>query len=106
MHKTVFTVGLNDKEEERQLISTETAKDIISEILIGDFKIFAFTMWECLGVYRMTSTGNIVKENSLRIEIATDKKLKATKKIIKSLKENLNQETIMVNKTVEKINFI
>lgn len=71
------------------------AKEKVAEILIEKFDIFAFTMIECSGYYRMQSTGRIVAEPSLRIEIATDDELTAADAIIGELKETLNQESIM-----------
>ena len=72
MYEHFLTVGLFDKDSERQEIKTETAKDLISEILINDFNIYAFTMIDAVGVYKMNSTGAIVKEPSIRIEIAAE----------------------------------
>jgi len=95
MIKNIFTIGLNDKDKEIQIIETEKAKENIAEILIGKFGIFAFTMYECAGVYRMNSTGAIIQEASIRVEIATDEELTAADAIIETLKETLNQETIM-----------
>lgn len=95
MHKNIFTVGLFDKDTEKQEISTDDAKEKIAEILIEKFDIFAFTMLECSGYYRMQSTGRIVAEPSIRIEIVTDEELTAADAIIQELKAALNQESIM-----------
>lgn len=95
MKKNLFTVGLFDRDTEKQEISTPEAKEKVAEILIEKFDIFAFTMIECSGYYRMQSTGQIVAEPSLRIEIATDDELTAADAIIGELKEALNQESIM-----------
>ena len=69
MFKTIITIGLNDKDQESQIIPTESAENTLAEILIENHGIFAFTMIHCKGVYKMSSTGNIIKENSIRIEI-------------------------------------
>ena len=84
MCKTVFTIGLNDKDTEQQKIESSEAKNIIANVLLNDFQIFAFTMFKCAGVYKMESTGNIVFENSIRVEIATDEELTDACDIIES----------------------
>lgn len=88
MTKTLLTIGLNDKNTERQEIETGAAKNIIANILLNQFNIFAFTMFECSGVYKMESTGNIIFENSIRVEIATDDELTESDAIIETLKKN------------------
>lgn len=70
MYEHFLTVGLFDKDTEKQEITTGAAKDYISETLINKFNVFAFTMIDCAGVYKMQSTGAIVKEPSVRVEIA------------------------------------
>ena len=56
-NETKFSFTINETEE-------LDAKNIIANVLLNDFQIFAFTMMECAGVYKMESTGNIVFENS------------------------------------------
>lgn len=104
MVENVLTVGLFDKDSEKQEVSTMAAKRIVSNILIDDFDIFAFTMIECNGVYKMQSTGRIVFEPSIRIEIATDSEIEIDE-IIRALKKALNQESIMHKMTKSKIYF-
>ena len=105
MKKYSFTVGLFDKDTEKQRIESPEAKATISDILINQFDIFAFTMLDCSGVYRMQSTGAIVFEPSIRIEIATDDDLPAAD-IISELKAALNQETIMIEQETKDIYFL
>ena len=105
MIKTLLTVGLNDKNTERQEIETGAAKNIIANILLNQYNIFAFTMFECSGVYKMESTGNIIFENSIRVEIATNDELTAADAIIETLKKELNQESIMMEKETKEIYF-
>lgn len=105
MFKTALTIGLNDKDSECQIIESSEAKNIIANILLNQFNIFAFTMLECSGVYRMESTGNIVFENSIRVEIATDDELTAADAIIETLKKELNQESIMIETETKDIYF-
>lgn len=105
MVKNQFTIGLFDKDTEKQEINTPEAKNLIAEILIEKFGIFAFTMIECSGVYRMASSGRIVFEPSIRVEIATDEELTEADAIIGNLKEALNQESIMHEVSKEHIYF-
>jgi hypothetical protein len=104
MIKNQFTIGLFDKDTEQQEIQTNEAKNLIAEILIGKFGIFAFTMIECSGVYRMASSGRIVFEPSIRVEIASDDEI-AADDIIEELKDTLNQESIMHEVSKEHIYF-
>ena len=62
-------------------------------------------MFECSGVYKMESTGNIVFEKSIRVEIATEGELTAADAIIETLKKELNQESIMMEKETKEIFF-
>lgn len=106
MHENILTIGLFDKDTEKQEISTDAAKRIISDILIDKFDIFAFTMIDCSGVYKMVSTGRIVAEPSIRIEIATENDITETIiNIITELKKVLNQESIMHKHQTAEINF-
>lgn len=105
MIKTLLTIGLNDKNTERQEVATADAKNLIANILLNHFNIFAFTMFECSGVYKMESTSNIVFENSIRVEIATDNELTTADAIIDELKKALNQESIMMEKETKEIFF-
>ena len=95
MLKYNFTIGLFDKDTENQVIESSEAKAIISDILINKYDLFAFTMIDCNGVYKMNSTNTIVFEPSIRVEIATDTNINA-EGIIKDLKSLLNQESIML----------
>ena len=98
MKKYKMTVGLNDKNTERQEVTTSTAKNILANILLNDFEIYAFTMTECEGCYKMQSTGNIVFEKSIRLEIASDTDIDYNS-IVNSIKSALNQESVMVEIT-------
>lgn len=100
MTKTTMTIGLFDKDTEQQEISTAAANEIIAQTLINEYHIFAFTAWKCAGVYKMDSTGNIIREPSIRVEIASDMDI-ATMNILideitTTLKIKLNQESVMV----------
>lgn len=108
MHEYILTIGLNDRVTEKQEISSEAAKRMISEILINKYGVFAFTMFDCYGVYKMSSTGRIVQEPSIRVEIATAKPMQNIDEIIRVIKdsEHLNQESIMKKHTISNIQFV
>ena len=95
-----LTIGLFDKDCEKQLVNLEQAEAILADILINNHQVYAFTMIECAGVYRMQSTGNIVFEPSIRIEIAVDNDEVLNREevlsIIADIKIALNQETVMM----------
>lgn len=61
-------------------------------------------MIECSGVYRMESTGRIVREPSIRIEIASDEEIPAAE-IIENIKKALNQETVMLEISESNISY-
>ena len=108
MYENYLTVGLYDRRTKKQEISTEDAKNLITNILINHFNIYAFTMIDCYGVYKMQGTSIIVREPSIRIEIASEKNIENDiKKIIKVLKHKrmLNQESIMYKTMISNINF-
>lgn len=108
MHEYILTIGLNDRVTEKQEISSEAAKRMISEILINKYGVFAFTMFDCYGVYKMNSTGRIIQEPSIRIEMATFEPMNNIDEIIRVIKdsEHLNQESIMKKYQVSNISFI
>lgn len=99
-----LTVGLNDQHTKKQEIATDAAENMIADLLLKKFDIFAFTMIAAEGVYTHEN-GEIVREKSIRIEIASDKKIKTMPAIISALKESLNQESIMMETGKEKISF-
>ena len=105
MKKYVFTVGLFDKDTEKLETTREDARDLLAYILIDEFELFAFTMSDCSGVYRMESTGRIVREPSIRVEVASDTEIPAAD-IIHCIKSALNQETVMLEVTDAEISFI
>jgi hypothetical protein len=96
MNKHIITIGLNDKDAEMQIFSNDTAIEMIADTMINNHGVYAFTMNECEGVYKMDSTGHIIREKSIRIEIADDADSKIDYiGIICDLKVRLNQESIM-----------
>ena len=97
MVKFQLTIGLFDKETEKQEIKTSKAKSMIANTLLNRFHVFAFTMMNAEGVYKMNSTGNIIREPSIRIEIVTDESGDLDMlDMVEFLKVQFNQESIMV----------
>lgn len=105
MYKYQMTIGLNDKKSHKQEIPTTDAKNIIVNTLLNQFQIGGFTMIDCEGCYTHQS-GEIVRETSIRIEIATPEREKRMKAIVNALKESLNQESIMMECSVSNTFFI
>lgn len=105
MKKYIFTIGLFDKDTEQLETTREDARELLAYILIDEFELFTFTMFDCFGVYRMESTGRIVREPSIRVEVATDTEIPAAD-IIHCIKSALNQETVMLEVTESNISFI
>lgn len=107
MNEYLFTVGLFDKDTEQQEIQTFRAHEILADILINRHGVYAYTMIDCNGVYKMQSTGRIVREPSIRIEIVTDMAdLLDYRAIIADIKSALNQETVMLKKSTADVDFI
>lgn len=104
MHEYHLTIGLNDKDEKIQVVKTSDAKNILANILLKEYGLYAYTMFECSGVYTHDD-GTMVSENSLRIEIASDDELNI-RAIATSIKNALNQESVMVKHTMSDIDFI
>ena len=97
MVKFQLTIGLFDKDSEKQEIKTKAAKSMMADILLNRFHVFAFTMMEAEGVYKMGSTGHIVQEPSIRIEIVTNESEDLNMRdMIEYLKVQFNQESIMI----------
>lgn len=102
-----LTIGLFDKDTAAQKINTSAAKNMIADLLLNRFGIYAFTMIECNGVYKMTD-GRIVFEPSIRLEIAAETELdEVLNSFIETVKSSayLNQECIMFKKSTSDINF-
>ena len=108
MNEHILTIGLFDRDTEKQEVKTESAKKIICSTLINKYKVYAFTMIECEGCYKMDSTNRIVREPSIRVEIAaeSDELTRETVyRMIADLKRMLNQESIMYKMVKSEIEF-
>ena len=97
-------IGLNDKDTKKQNISTLEAYKMVSNILLNN-NIDGATIFEAQGIYKHDN-GEIVIENTLRVELAFISDEKIIYNIIKLLKTALNQESIMLKKVKEQISFI
>lgn len=92
MKKTIFYIGLNDKDTKSQKISTLEAADIVSRLVLGVGYPGA-TISESVGIYTHED-GAIVKESSLRVEILDSVPAK-DEKLAQDFKKILNQESIL-----------
>ena len=85
-----LTVGLNDKNEKIQLVSTEEAEAIIADYIAENF--IGGTVFPCKGVYKHEN-GQTVKENTFMIMLANITKEEALK-AADYYKNVFNQESI------------
>ena len=104
MNIYTLTIGYNDKNTKNQEYSNEVMENTIYDVLMNDYGIYALTATPCKGVFTHDD-GTIVKENSLRVEIATEETLPITH-IVRDLKTALNQECIMVTEKTEYVRFL
>lgn len=106
MKEHFLTIGLYDAKTKKQEISTEDAKKYIEDTLIFKYGVYAFTMIDCAGVYQMQDTGVIVREPSIRLEIANDEmSIETVQQIIADFKQKLNQESILYKTQESYIDF-
>lgn len=99
-----LTIGLNDKESKIQKVATLEAYKIITNITKEYFQ--AFTIYECNGVYTHQN-GAVTIEKSLAVDILVDEQQdKKITKIIELVKIALNQECIMLHKSVQNVSFV
>ena len=96
-------IGLNDKEELKQIIDTTKAKKEVYNILLKN-NIKAYTIYLVNGVFT-NEENEITKEKTLKIEVLDIKKDDIIKSI-KELKKVLNQESVLLEEEVKKVNFI
>lgn len=90
--KFILNVGLNDKDTKLQKIDSIEAYKIVENTLLNN-GLSGYTIYQGKGLYKHEN-GEITQENTLIIEIlfATDDVIN---KIIKILKQVLNQESIL-----------
>lgn len=90
--KYILNVGLNDKDTKIQKIDSIEAYKIVENTLLNN-GLNGYTIYQGKGLYKHEN-GEITQENTLIIEVlfATDDIIN---KIIKILKQVLNQESIL-----------
>lgn len=103
MKKTIFYVGLYDKDSKTQKIGTLSAVEIVSRVVM-DAGYPGATISESFGIYTHED-GEIVREPSLRIEILDSIDAKDAK-ISEQLKMLLNQESILKETQVVTMDFV
>lgn len=96
-------IGLNDKDNKKQIISTRRAKEKTIKIL-NDNNITGLTIYEVMGVFKHEN-GKVVFEKSLKVELIEVNRNDVLKSI-EELKTALNQESILLEKEKKEINFI
>lgn len=95
-------VGLNDRDQKIQLISTLEAAKITQKLVCKFFG--GGTIYETDGVYTHEN-GAIVIEKTLKIELIWIDDVDNVNEFIKTLKTIFNQESILVKESVELVKF-
>ena len=98
MNKHEIFIGLNDKDTKTQMVSTEEAMLKVHN-LIGDCSM------SLIQGYFTHADGSMVIEKTIKCEVfgIEDEKIHA---IVESLKAELNQESILVNKYIGQVEFV
>lgn len=91
-------IGLNDKDTKKQMVSTEDAMMTIHRH-VGDCSM------SLIQGYFTHADGSMVVEKTIKCEVfgMSDSEIHA---IVEKLKELLNQESILVNKYIGKVEFV
>lgn len=100
-----FSIGLFDKDLKKQIISDVKAQDIVKNLTINHFGYWSITAWQ--GLYTHENWEH-VEEPSLFINISFDHELEndALHEFVNVLKFRLNQESIMISKSIEDVDFL
>lgn len=104
MTRYTLTIGLFDKDTKRQKISSDIAIRIISDIVVNT--IGYGTIYNGNGIYTHVN-GSIVIEPSIVFFVDGEKDLKD--KVVNlawNIKKALNQESVMLEETAVKMEFI
>lgn len=91
IRKSIFSIGLNDQHEKRQILSDGRAYEIITDALLRYYPDGA-TIYDARGIYR----GQI--EKTVRVEILFSDETRDAL-LIEELKKALNQECIAIETT-------
>lgn len=102
MKKTIVYLGLNDKDERRQLISTGDALEQVARVF-SDY-VDGATISEAKGVYTHEDGGRVI-ETTLRVELfqAIDGHILEACGILKQV---FNQESLAIEEVETNTNFI
>ena len=103
MIKYNIYLGLNDKDTLKQIIDTTKAKKEVYNILLKN-NIKAYTIYLVNGVFT-NEKNEITREKTLKIEVLDIQKDDILESI-KEFKKVLNQESVLLEEEVKKINFI
>ena len=98
MNKHEIFIGLNDKDTKTQVVSTEEAM-LKVHALVGDCSM------SLIQGYFTHADGSMVIEKTIKCEIFGMEDIKIHD-IVEQLKHVLNQESILVNKYIGKVEFI
>ena len=104
MTRYTLTIGLFDKDTKRQKISTDIAIRIVSDLVVN--VIGYGTIHTGNGIYTHNN-GSIVVEPSIVFSVDGEKDLKdKVKSLAWQIKKALNQESVMLEETAVKMEFI
>ena len=104
MTRYTLTIGLFDKDTKKQKISSDIAIRIVSDIVVNT--IGYGTIHQGNGIYTHAN-GSVVVEPSLVFFVDGEKDLKnKVKTLAWQIKKALNQESIMLEETAVKMEFI
>lgn len=100
-----FSIGLFDKDQKKQLISSLKAQKLVKELTINHFGFWSITAWE--GLYTHEDWKQ-VSEPSLFINVNFEKEPESESilEYVNVLKFRLNQESIMLEKSVQDVDFL
>ena len=104
MTRYTLTIGLFDKDTKRQKISSDMALKIVSDLVVQT--VGYGTIHTGNGIYTHVN-GSIVIEPSLVFFVEGEKDLKnKVKTLAWQIKKALNQESVMLEETAVKMEFI
>lgn len=93
MKKYTFFLWLNDKDTKKQIVSTEGAENFVLQYVAG--VLWGWTVSLCKWVFQHDD-GKIVIENSIKIETLGFKDDEVYKEFAKCLRDEFNQESVLL----------
>ena len=104
MRRYTLTIGLFDKDTKKQKFSYALAKNIVADLVVNS--IGYGTVYNGDGVYTHVN-GEVVVERSILFFVDGEKYLKdKVKNLAWQIKKALNQESVMMEETAVKMEFI